>query len=134
MAGGIAAGEVPVLAHGPTFMANPLACAAASASIDLLLAGDWRARVARIERGLRARARRRRRRCPAWRTCASSAPSASSSSTTPSTWPGAPRSPSTRGVWLRPFRDLVYAMPPYVSSDDDLAAITRAMRAVAAAA
>ena len=38
------------------------------------------------------------------------------------------------GVWLRPFRDLVYAMPPYVSSDDDLAAITRAMRAVAAAA
>ena len=32
-----------------------------------------------------------------------------------------------RGVWLRPFRDLVYTMPPYVTSDDDLALITAAL-------
>jgi adenosylmethionine-8-amino-7-oxononanoate aminotransferase len=36
-------------------------------------------------------------------------------------------------VWLRPFRDLVYTMPPYVCGPDDLAAITAAVRAAAAA-
>src|SRR5690606_28813984 len=51
VAEGIARGEVPVLAHGPTFMGNPLASAVASASIELLLQGDWRADVARIEAG-----------------------------------------------------------------------------------
>ena len=38
-----------------------------------------------------------------------------------------------QGVWLRPFRDLVYTMPPYVCDPDDLAAITAAVRAAAAA-
>uniref|UniRef100_UPI000CD55F62 adenosylmethionine--8-amino-7-oxononanoate transaminase n=1 Tax=Streptomyces sp. SM12 TaxID=1071602 RepID=UPI000CD55F62 len=54
VAEGIASGEVPVLAHGPTFMGNPLACAVAAASVDLLLAQDWRAEIARIEAGLTA--------------------------------------------------------------------------------
>ena len=38
----------------------------------------------------------------------------------------------SKGVWLRPFRNLIYAMPPYVSSTDDIAAITNAMVAAAA--
>ena len=38
------------------------------------------------------------------------------------------------GVWLRPFRDLIYTMPPYVTSDEDLRQITEAMTAAAAAA
>ncbi len=82
VADGIAGGELPVLAHGPTFMGNPLACAIAGASLDVLLGSDtyprgWQAEVARIEAGLaaglapaaglpgvrrRARARRDRRR------------------------------------------------------------------------
>ncbi|MGB2711481.1 MAG: adenosylmethionine--8-amino-7-oxononanoate transaminase, partial [Conexibacter sp.] len=52
VARGIADGEAGVLMHGPTFMANPLACAVALASLDLLAEGTWRADVARIERGL----------------------------------------------------------------------------------
>ena len=38
-----------------------------------------------------------------------------------------------RGVWLRPFRDLVYAMPPYVTGEDELGQITTAMLAAARA-
>ena len=46
---------------------------------------------------------------------------------------GDARPPSAQGVWLRPFRDLVYTMPPYVCGPDDLAAITAGVRAAAAA-
>jgi adenosylmethionine---8-amino-7-oxononanoate aminotransferase len=53
VAGAITAGEGGALMHGPTYMANPLACAAALASTDLLAEGGWRTDVARLERGLR---------------------------------------------------------------------------------
>jgi adenosylmethionine---8-amino-7-oxononanoate aminotransferase len=132
VAEGIAGGEVPVLAHGPTFMANPLASAVASASLDLLLGQDWRAEVQRLETGLRA----------------GLAPAAG--------WPGvaevrvlgaigvvqldhdvdlaaATAAAVAHGVWLRPFRDLVYTMPPYVTGDDDLVQITRGVLAAVAA-
>ena len=64
-------------------------------------------------------------------TSARSAPSASSSSTVPSTSTRPPRPRSTPGVWLRPFRNLVYTMPPYVSTDDDVARICAAVEAAA---
>ncbi len=133
VADGIAGGEVPVLAHGPTFMANPLACATASASIDLLLAGDWQATVARIGRGLAAGL-----------AVACDRPGVTDVRVLgaigvlqldhPVDMVRATEVAVAEGVWLRPFRDLVYAMPPYVSSDADIAAITRAMVAVAAEA
>ncbi len=126
----ISAGEVPVLAHGPTFMGNPLAAAVSAASIDLLLGRDWRGDVARIEAGLRA----------------GLAPAAGLPGVADVRALGAigvvqldhevdvaaaTRAAVARGVWLRPFRDLVYTMPPYVTGDDDLARICAA--AVAAA-
>jgi adenosylmethionine---8-amino-7-oxononanoate aminotransferase len=129
----ISAGEVPVLAHGPTFMGNPLAAAVAGASIDLLLAGDWRAEVARVEAGLRA----------------GLAPAAALPGVVDVRALGAigviqldrevdvaaaTRAAVARGVWLRPFRDLVYTMPPYVTGDDDLARVCAAAVAAAAAA
>ena len=129
VARGISQGAVPVLAHGPTFMGNPLACAVASASIELLLAGDWRARVRHIEALLRAGLAPLRelpgvadvRVLGAMQLDREVDMAAATAAAT-----GA-------GVWLRPFRDLIYTMPPFVSSDEDVAAITSAMGAAAAA-
>jgi adenosylmethionine-8-amino-7-oxononanoate aminotransferase len=132
VAEGISSGEIPVLAHGPTFMANPLAAAVASASIDLLLGQNWRAQVRRLEKGLRS----------------GLAPAAELPGVTDVRVLGAigvvqldhavdlraaTAAAVREGVWLRPFRDLVYTMPPYVTDDDDLALITRGMLAAVAA-
>lgn len=132
VADGISRGEVPVLAHGPTFMGNPLSSAVANASIDLLLGGDWRGEVERIEKGLRD----------------GLAPAAELPGVADVRALGAigviqldhevdvaaaSRAAIERGVWLRPFRDMIYAMPPYVTGDGDLARITRAAVAAAAA-
>lgn len=123
VAAGISAGEVPVLAHGPTFMANPLACAVANASIGLLTGRDWQADVKRIEAGLRA----------------GLAPLAGRPGVAdvrvlgaigvvqldhPVDVPAATAAAVAAGAWLRPFRDLVYTMPPYLVSDAELATIT----------
>ncbi|GGP49032.1 adenosylmethionine--8-amino-7-oxononanoate transaminase [Saccharothrix coeruleofusca] len=127
VADGISLGEVPVLAHGPTFMGNPLACAVSLASVELLLSSDWRGAVRRIEAGLRAGLA------------------------------GAPgdvrvlgaigvvqldhevdiaaatAAAVEHGVWLRPFRDLVYTMPPFTCTDEEVAAIAAAVAAAAKA-
>ena len=109
--------------HGPTFMANPLACAVACASLDLLAAHDNAARIARIETALRD----------------ALAPAAALGSVRevrtlgavgvveldrPVDVPAVTRAALDAGVWVRPFRNLVYTMPPYVSTADDLASIT----------
>ena len=47
--------------------------------------------------------------------------------------PAATQAAVERGVWLRPFRDLVYAMPPYVTDDQDVAHVTAAVVAAASA-
>jgi adenosylmethionine-8-amino-7-oxononanoate aminotransferase len=109
--------------HGPTFMANPLACAVACASLDLLARHDNAARIAGIEAALRD----------------GLAPAAGLASVRevrvigavgvveldrPGDVPAVTRAALDAGVWVRPFRNLVYTMPPYVCTADDLAAIT----------
>jgi adenosylmethionine-8-amino-7-oxononanoate aminotransferase len=128
----ISASESGVLMHGPTFMANPLACAVACASLDLLLAGDWQQQVQRVGAGLAAGLEPLR-----------GAPGVVDVRTLgavgvvqldgPVDVAAAGAVALEHGVWLRPFRDLVYAMPPYVCSDDDVAQICSAMAAVVAA-
>lgn len=130
VADGISRGEVPVLAHGPTFMGNPLASAVANASIGLLSDGAWRHEVRRIESRLRD----------------GLAPAADVPGVVDVRVLGAigvlqldravdmavaTEALTSRGVWLRPFRDLIYTMPPYPTSDADLELVTDAMVAAA---
>ncbi|MFF5129419.1 adenosylmethionine--8-amino-7-oxononanoate transaminase [Streptomyces syringium] len=132
VAEGISRGEVPVLAHGPTFMANPLAAAIANASIDLLLARDWRTDVKRIEAGLREGLAGAAG-LPAVREVRVLGAIGVVELDHDVDMAAATRAAVRAGVWLRPFRNLVYTMPPYITGDEDVASICAAVRAVAAA-
>jgi adenosylmethionine-8-amino-7-oxononanoate aminotransferase len=128
----ISSGEGGALMHGPTFMGNPLACAAALASTGLLAGGAWRGDVARIERGLRdglAPARE----LPGVRDVRVLGAIGVIELHRPVDVAAATGAALDRGVWLRPFRDLVYTMPPFVTGDRDVAAIASAAVAAASA-
>lgn len=132
VADGISRGEVPVLAHGPTFMANPLAAAVANASIDLLLSQDWRAEVARIETGLRTGLADVAG-LPGVRDVRVLGAIGVVQLDHGIDMAAATAATVGEGVWLRPFRDLIYTMPPYVTSDEDVARICAGVRAAALA-
>ncbi len=115
-----------VFMHGPTFMANPLACTAASASIRLLLESPWQKNIQRIEKSLRE----------------SLAPCQNFSVVEDVRVIGAIGVVELRqpvdmksitqdfvdaGVWVRPFGKLVYLMPPFVINEKDLATLTNAV-------
>ncbi len=117
-----------VLAHGPTFMANPLAAAVSLASVDLLLSTEWSAEVARIESALRTGLAGIER-LPGVADVRVLGAIGVVQLDAPVDVAAATRAATEHGVWLRPFRDLIYTMPPYITSDDDVALITRAIRA-----
>jgi adenosylmethionine-8-amino-7-oxononanoate aminotransferase len=122
----ISSGEAGALMHGPTFMANPLACAVSVASVEVLLGQDWRSRVAEISAGLIAGLEPARalpgvvdvRVCGAIGVIECDGPVDLAVAT-----PAA----LDHGVWLRPFRNLIYAMPPYICGPQEIAQITSAM-------
>ncbi|CRK58865.1 Adenosylmethionine-8-amino-7-oxononanoate aminotransferase [Alloactinosynnema sp. L-07] len=122
VADGISRGEVPVLAHGPTFMGNPLASAVALASIDLLLEGDWRGTVKRIEAELTAGLTPARDLAGVQDVRVLGAIGVIQLDH-PVDMRAATEAAVRAGVWLRPFRDLIYTMPPFVSGTDDVALI-----------
>ncbi len=123
---GISSGSPGLFMHGPTYMGNPLACAVALASIELLLDSPWRERINAIEKSLRE----------------GLSPCASMSHVDDVRVLGAigvveldqpvdmarvQKRFVEKGVWIRPFGKLVYTMPPYVIGARDLKKITRAI-------
>ncbi|MFF4103002.1 adenosylmethionine--8-amino-7-oxononanoate transaminase [Streptomyces sp. NPDC001903] len=130
VANGISQGAVPVLAHGPTFMGNPLATAVALASIDLLLGQDWQREVKRIEAGL-TEGLAPARELPGVRDVRVLGAIGVVQLTHEVDVAAATRAAVREGVWVRPFRDLIYVMPPFVTGDGDVARICRAVCAAA---
>ncbi|WP_126453484.1 adenosylmethionine--8-amino-7-oxononanoate transaminase [Sulfuriflexus mobilis] len=127
----IDAGEPGVFMHGPTFMANPLACTAALTSIRLLLETDWQKNIQRLEQGLER----------------GLAPCRELEQVAEVRILGAIGVVEMRqavamqaiteafvhaGVWVRPFGKLVYLMPPFIINDADLATLTHTVTEVLA--
>ncbi|HCH22961.1 MAG TPA: adenosylmethionine--8-amino-7-oxononanoate transaminase [Oceanospirillaceae bacterium] len=122
----ISRGEASCFMHGPTFMGNPLACAVANASLDLLESNDWQAQVKGLEEGLQKHL----------------SPALSADYvedvrvlgaigvvqvTQPVDLGRIQKMLVDEGVWVRPFGKLVYVMPPYVMSAEDLQQLCQGM-------
>ncbi len=132
VARGISDGEAGVLMHGPTYMANPLACAAAIASLGLLAERDWRAEVTGISEALTTGLEPARS-LPGVADVRVLGAIGVIETTEPIDMNVVQDTAMAHGVWLRPFRNLIYTMPPYITPADDLARITTAMVAAAQA-
>jgi len=120
LAAAISAGEPGVFMHGPTFMGNPLACAVANASIDLLLDSPWQARIKAIEQGLSVGLEPCRKLSHVAEVRVLGAIGVVEL-TAPVDMRRVQPMFVDRGVWVRPFGRLVYLMPPFVMQPDDLA-------------
>jgi adenosylmethionine-8-amino-7-oxononanoate aminotransferase len=120
------------LMHGPTYMGNPLATAVALASLELLERGDWQAQVAGIERVMREELAAAEG-LPGVRAVRTLGAVAVIETDEPVALAAASATAIAQGVWLRPFRNLIYAMPPYVCGEEDLRRVARAMVAAARA-
>jgi adenosylmethionine-8-amino-7-oxononanoate aminotransferase len=117
------------LMHGPTYMGNPLACAAANASLDLFETAAWRADVARIAAGL-TEGLAPCRNAPGVVDVRVKGAIGVVEFERPVDVGGLSRRFAELGVWIRPMGKVIYLTPPFVVSDAELATLTGAIRAV----
>lgn len=112
--------------HGPTFMANPLACSVACASIDLLLESPWQARIAAMQTAFEQKLLPCRD-MPGITDVRIKGGIGVLELEQAVDMPSITRRFIEQGVWLRPFGRLVYVMPPYIISEQDLDHLLTAM-------
>lgn len=131
IAQGISEGEAGCFMHGPTFMANPLATAIAFTSIELLLSQDWQSNVQRLEAGfIKGLAPAKGlARVKEVRVLGGIGVIELNEAVDMAT---IQQKFIDQGVWIRPFGCLVYSIPPYIISDEDLATLCQAMVSVVA--
>ena len=120
------------LMHGPTYMGNPLACAAANASLDLFENGTWRGDVARIEAAL-AEGLAPCRAAPGVVDVRVRGAIGVVEFAQPVDAGALSARFAAEGVWIRPMGKVVYLTPPFVVSDGELDQLTRAIRKVTGA-
>lgn len=124
--GGPGVSEPGVFMHGPTFMANPLACTAALTSLNILLASPWQSEITRIEKQLAAGLGP----CQALDTIEDVRVLGAIGVvelTNPVDMVSVQPQFVEAGVWIRPFGKLVYLMPPFIIQNEDLKKLTTAI-------
>ncbi|WP_326518484.1 adenosylmethionine--8-amino-7-oxononanoate transaminase [Acinetobacter sp. CAAS 2-6] len=125
----ISQGEAGVFMHGPTFMANPLACAVALKSTQLLVSQNWQANIQRIQQqlqqGLTALAQ-----LPHVADVRILGAIGVVELTVPVEMKTLQQQFVARGIWVRPFGKLVYVMPPYVITSAELDKLLQQLVAV----
>ena len=127
----ISAGRPSAFMHGPTYMANPLACAAACASLDIFAGDDYSARVARIEQTFSGRLAPLRGLPNVVDVRVLGAVAVVETSALPSRR-DIDDVIDSHGVWLRPFGNFIYSMPPLVADETTVGRIAEAMADLAA--
>ena len=125
----VSRGPGGALMHGPTFMGNPLASAVTAASLGIVAQGGWQDDVARINEVM-SRELTPLRDLDGVIDVRVFGAIAAVQVDSPIVMRRATRTAVENRVWLRPFRDLVYAMPPYICTEDDLVVMAAGMRAV----
>ncbi|MCK7631799.1 adenosylmethionine--8-amino-7-oxononanoate transaminase [Shewanella sp. JNE10-2] len=131
VAQGISQSPAGVFMHGPTFMANPLACAAACASLDVINRNEWQIQVAAIEQQMRTELKDAIE-IPSVKAVRVLGAVGVLEMHEPVNTAALQQQFVDLGVWVRPFSHLIYIMPPYIINTTQLSQLTQAMKRVAA--